>query len=1520
MLADSPRGRDMLGGRPSNCEINLKPVNQAQKPAARKECAAAQFAISWLKSREKGPVMPTTLLICDATAAEVRNENDGIVELTDAELEEMETILAKFPSVDDRYPHDVPKNTSQKAEAEAAEAFGPAPPRFLKDDVAVTGLSVVYEPRDSEPILDIVFIHGLNGHPFKTWTVKVHTHSEHKDKIRPLQRSKASDDDWASTKLKGLFARIGSSRSTSDVSADKGGSGVFWPGDLLPMQCPRARILVFGYNTAIAKHQFTGVVNRNSIFAHSKALVNDLSRTRPLARPVLFVTHSLGGIVIKETLAICSTSNSEEFEDILKSTAGIVFLGTPHRGSPAAGIGEIARKAASVLLMDTNARILDSLSLKNSDLERCQDIFSSLWRKYKFQVKTFQEGLPLKLPIRLGQSKMAKVVPDTSSCLGDPRERAETLDGDHRSICRYAGTHDPNYKKVAAELHAVYSSFLPQTHTAEATEATPIYPPSTRPTHDDQEKLEHFKFREMLLRQLAIGAPADNTCQWLPATASFRIWTERRNVDMHLGLLQITGKPGSGKSTLMKWIFEATRSLSRTSHGTCVVSHFFNRRGQTLEHSARGMLRSILYQLGTLHPVCLGAFKEYTQADLQLLESTFPTSYLSVLKSSLEQILSNRSLAPRRTVIFMDALDECDLSEAAQIGYFFAQLTKSAHRTGVKLDICISRREYPSITVRNCLEISMEAHNAQDIRQYIHQKLELASVAPIEAKPLQETIAQRSNGIFLWVVLAVEGILKDVESGKNAKHVLKRTKSLPKALEDLFAQTLEEMDPGDLRTALRLFQWAVLATGRLRIREWHHILAFLREKPPASLKEWKESDYYTETDAQLERQIRNLSQGLVEVKGGGIDVTDAAGDVGSLLAGAGSLDSTTGDSRVVQPIHETVTEFFMSGRANQLLKQDPGYNFVGEGHLFITSACLDYIGVAEFDELVAARQRQQKSSSSDFEPEECGDDMVGGKMVQKVSLRRRRSATSFMSSASAHSAKYRHQQYEDDERLSDTTYMSTSSSEDLDDMDIDENYMDEIPPLPTYHRDAAHPLIVPCSPEEFAELFPSLTPFTVRHDEFTSDGNMNLRVDMEVTGRRSNIFQLFHLRMYDLSRRDFSLRRYCRDSGREVCCSKLKYVESGSRPMLQRSMTHAIKGLSRRLNSHRSEAGSQEAHPFPSLNRGSTSQQSLDVDTGKTKTQRLQPTNLLRLEFSNYAMVEVDCGDGKDNRRYQFEYWGTGYSWMRTPGSSSFYLVRDGNKSDPIAHIVPETRTPSQVIAEEEAGGWVPPCVMRVTDRAILDNAQDVADVIVATGRIALVDNCIRERWGTRKRTRNRKSADQTNDIEGPVQRFITRRSLELRTPTWAVQDDRAQDPSILKAAEWVASALPRGPMHAEIVLPTLKNYTVHGLKVPAGCKRGPTIGGGDDDTSYYGSAISQTLDEYPALTSYALNRAFEHARAGYALGADPKEVLKKLVLQDRWSRWYVLQEAVTDLETWQDFLASQDLGSWIVLADHIHC
>lgn len=310
-------------------------------------------------------------------------------------------------------------------------------------------------------------------------------------------------------------------------------------------------------------------------------------------------------------------------------------------------------------------------------------------------------------------------------------------------------------------------------------------------------------------------------------------------------------------------------------------------------------------------------------------------------------------------------------------------------------------------------------------------------------------------------------------------------------------------------------------------------------------------------------------------------------------------------------------------------------------------------------------------------------------------------------------------------RSSVDTYSSQASTTDLEDLDV-EDCLDvpEIPPLPIYRHEIEETNVRASTPEDFANLFPSMNRLTIRHDDFTADGNMNLRVDTVVTGRRRRTIQLFHLRMYDLARRDFSFRRYCRDSGREVCNSKRKYIEPAAavRPAFQRSMSSAMKTLTGRPPMRRNSTASSM---FP-CKRPDTSHSTADADEefpdavsdgssldGKEKP-RPVPSNTIKLEFSNYARVDIQRRGNRGNKKYEFEWWGHKYSWKRVvdkhTGVVSFHLLRNGNQHAPVAHIVPETRSPNQIATDEEAGGWVPPCHMWISDKDIIDAATDVAE------------------------------------------------------------------------------------------------------------------------------------------------------------------------------------------------------------------
>lgn len=285
-------------------------------------------------------------------------------------------------------------------------------------------------------------------------------------------------------------------------------------------------------------------------------------------------------------------------------------------------------------------------------------------------------------------------------------------------------------------------------------------------------------------------------------------------------------------------------------------------------------------------------------------------------------------------------------------------MTTSAFKAGAQLDICLSSRQYPTVTIRLCPEIVVQDFNGSDIARYVEQKFAASDISSDDRwANLLRGIIEKSSGVFLWVVLVIDILLRDRDDGKNIKHLEKRVTEVPQALEELFAQIVGGISSQQLRTTIRFFQWALLAGKTLRLREWHHVLAFIKDTPPASLQEWRESEDYTENDQQLELQIRSISKGLIEVKvKQDPDVPAQAHDEwGSIFAGAGSLDVEYGENRVVQFIHESVRGFFLHNNGFSFLDLRIGSRAIGEGHLSILNTCFDYISIAELDELSEAR-------------------------------------------------------------------------------------------------------------------------------------------------------------------------------------------------------------------------------------------------------------------------------------------------------------------------------------------------------------------------------------------------------------------------------------------------------------------------------------------------------------------------------------------------------------------------------------
>ena len=314
-----------------------------------------------------------------------------------------------------------------------------------------------------------------------------------------------------------------------------------------------------------------------------------------------------------------------------------------------------------------------------------------------------------------------------------------------------------------------------------------------------------------------------------------------------------------------------------------------------------------------------------------------------------------------------------------------------------------------------------------------------------------------------------------------------------------------------------------------------------------------------------------------------------------------------------------------------------------------------------------------------------------------------------------------------------TASFSTVGSDD----DEEEDDIPEYDP-PEYTLEKYEPSAIPARPADFSELFPSHRRLDIRHDDSTSDGNMNLRVDTEVSiqGRKHNM-TLFHLRMHDLRNREFSLRRYCRDSGREVCHSVRKHQKPAAerRPGIHRSLSNAIHSMRPKLE--RTSSGSSTI-PLKRHDSGYGSMHSTDEDYrpvsagSATKAPEQPLTNSIKLEFSNYAQVGVNLT--KDKKRYEFDYWGYEFAWKRISQKDSkevsFHLIdKKSSNKKVLAYIRPIPLTDEEAKEERKNGGWIPQCMMWIADDAIVRASKDVSDAIVAAGLMALVDDSIRSHF-----------------------------------------------------------------------------------------------------------------------------------------------------------------------------------------------
>ncbi|KAH1912671.1 hypothetical protein KXV48_001139, partial [Aspergillus fumigatus] len=139
-----------------------------------------------------------------------------------------------------------------------------------------------------------------------------------------------------------------------------------------------------------------------------------------------------------------------------------------------------------------------------------------------------------------------------------------------RGICDYSDSHkSKEWQRYAAATAAAYArELLEELPVAKAhLNLTWMPNPHQFPLHERRQRLlNSLRFEQMDSRKSTIRTALAKTCRWFLSHPDYQAWLDPQNLTRHHGFLWISGKPGAGKSTIMKFAYSSMRSKSRNKH------------------------------------------------------------------------------------------------------------------------------------------------------------------------------------------------------------------------------------------------------------------------------------------------------------------------------------------------------------------------------------------------------------------------------------------------------------------------------------------------------------------------------------------------------------------------------------------------------------------------------------------------------------------------------------------------------------------------------------------------------------------------------------------------------------------------------------------------------------------------------------------------------------------------------------------------------------------------------------------
>ncbi|KAK3690388.1 hypothetical protein B0T22DRAFT_499792 [Podospora appendiculata] len=736
-----------------------------------------------------------------------------------------------------------------------------------------------------------------------------------------------------------------------------------WIRDVLPSAVPGVRAVIYGYDSDLMEARSFQTIGdiATSLTLHLKAGGWDL----PSSKPVIFLAHSLGGIILKEAI-VQAADRERSIVGILDRIVGALMFGVPNLGMRQSHLmAMVEGQANEALIRDLSGEIANSCLQRLN--QRFHDLPFTQTAKILWAYETKESHTVVQRPDNSWNKEGPPTVlvsPDSATSYQCQWNKSVTIpiNEDHSNMVKFSPG-DANLRLVLSSITLHESLYSP----------------------------------DLDLRIDQIEQPFDETFKWVFDLPKFTSWLQGSS-----NLFWIHGKPGSGKSTLMKYIFRNQQTwelLHNWASGSMEIraGFFFHFRGTSLQKSFEGVLKSLIIQI--LAPVREAFLQEHgkrrdmesvqernqaavpmlgnsrSAGDLQrkgrgietwspqqqrneaviakLGDSSTGNAYQSS-KSRGELERQEREILEKlhKTESARESTDD-ELPSLADRFRPYTNAPETQHRSLQKLENILrwlldqDKLEMDLVLFFDALDefegnldmisrfllclvqkssmskarVKLKKHfvRCPNIKEYVVGTLVSSPIGGSLIRLLVPAIVDRSNGVFLWVALALKELIGSVLPDPQAatlERLMGVLQRLPDDLNEFYNLIIQRISITNRRRTFALLELLARQTATPLTAAAMRDAVLLEgcntfQEAVDELQSHREGDDVLEETRQLRKDIAIWGGGLVEIR-----------------------TERDGNSHYLQLLHQTVLEFVTGEQFKRMVLGDWAVLPNENGHSF----------------------------------------------------------------------------------------------------------------------------------------------------------------------------------------------------------------------------------------------------------------------------------------------------------------------------------------------------------------------------------------------------------------------------------------------------------------------------------------------------------------------------------------------------------------------------------------------------------